>query len=90
MIQIRKKVHLYKTKNKLYVIFKLIYATIKKTKERRYILLKNIFGQFLSLIFFNTNNAYLAQHNSIFINSLKPYTLAGFEAGSPVPEADAM
>jgi hypothetical protein len=29
-------------------------------------------------------------HNSIAMFSLKPYTLAGFEPGSSVPEADAM
>jgi hypothetical protein len=29
-------------------------------------------------------------HNSIAVTSLKPYTLAGFEPGCSVPEADAV
>jgi hypothetical protein len=43
-------------------------------------------------IYFNTQTMHIKSktHNSIAMFFLKPYTLAGFEPGSAVSEADAM
>jgi hypothetical protein len=43
-------------------------------------------------LFFNTQKCKLQLflHSSIAMFPLQPYTLAGFEPGSSVPEADAM
>jgi hypothetical protein len=53
---------------------------------------KNIFGPKPLLHFFYTQTMHIKpiKFNSYDISPYKPYTLAGFEPGSSVPEADAM
>jgi hypothetical protein len=52
----------------------------------------NFFVPMPFILFFNTQTMHIESktHNSIAMFFLKPYTLAGFEPGSAVPEADAM
>jgi hypothetical protein len=52
--------------------------------------LKNIFWSMPLILFLNTQTMHIRKiiHNSIAMFSQKPYTLAGIEPGSSVPEGD--